>query len=441
MIDSGSTGGFRRDALQLSAARLSSVAALFGVNVAAARLLEAQAVGAVAVGQTVGLLAAMLANGGLNISTIFFLRRPPTERDTVAGALLALAGASCAVAILAALASAPIVFATVLGSPDWALLLAAALMAAGMIAFEFTGAVLLAIDRVGRFTLQELGRGWGSLAAVILALVVLPRPEAVLLGLAVGYAAGAALGWVWSRRTVRLVPRVDAAFSREALAFGLRGQAGNILQYVGLRLDLLLVPAFLTLQAGGLYFVAVRVSDAVGQIGTAASSLLFPRVAAEDDRSETRLTERVARMTILGVAVVAALIGVAADPLLRVVFGGEYATGATALQVLLAGVVPLSLCRVLVADLKGRGRPGLASLGSMAMAVATVALDIVLIPAWGLVGAAVASLLGYGLGAVALAAAYHRVTHGALLALVPRWSDVRELTALVGYAWRARAAE
>ena len=441
MIDSGPPRGFGRDALQLSAARLSSVAALFGVNVAAARLLDPEAVGAVAVGQTVGLLAAMLANGGLNISTVFFLRRSPTERDAVAGALVALASASCAVAIVAAIASAPIVFSTVLGSPEWGLLLAAALMAASMIAFEFTGAVLLAIGRTGRFTLQELGRGWGSLAAVIVALVLLRRPESVLAGLAVGYAAGAALGWAWSHRTVRMVPRVDAAFSRRALAFGLRGQAGNILQYVGLRVDLLLVPAFMTLQAGGLYFVAVRVSDAVGQIGTAAASLLFPRVVAEDDRSSTRLTERVARVTMLGVAVVAALLGVAADPVLRIVFGGGYASGAPALQVLLAGAVPLSLCRVLVADLKGRGRPGLASMGSMAMAGATVALDVVLIPAWGLMGAALASLIGYALGAVALATAYHRVTGGAILALMPRWSDVRDLAGLAGRAWRVRATE
>jgi Na+-driven multidrug efflux pump len=46
-------------------------------------------------------------------------------------------------------------------------------------------------------------------------------------------------------------------------------------------------------------------------------------------------------------------------------------------------------------DLRGRGRPGTSSLLAGVMMVATIALDLVLIPPFGYVGAAVASLAVY----------------------------------------------
>jgi stage V sporulation protein B len=415
----------------LAAARLSTVAAFFGVSVVGARLLDPATLGSAAVGQTVGMIAGLVANAGINISTIYFLQQRPDERPSLVRNLVAIGIGAAATSILVVLLAAPLIFGLVLEGADWPLLAAAAAMGATMIAFEFSGALLLGLGRPGRFTMLELARGWGSLIGVGLLLAGPLRTDAGLVtGLALGYAAAAVMGLGWTRRSgLSLAPRADREFTRTALGFGLRGQIGNVFQFLGVRLDLLLVPALLDLRSAGVYFVAVRVSDVVGQAATAASSLVFPRVAALADQRQTTLTERVTRLTIWIVAGTAIVLAIAGELILRVAFGDEYVGGAVVLPILLLAVLPLSVGRILAADLKGRGRPELVSIGALAAVSATFVFQLALIPLLGLRGAGLAAVLAHASSAIVLLAAYRSVTGGRLTALVPRPSDLTGLVA------------
>ena len=415
----------------LTLARLSSAAALFGVTVIAARLLVPEDVGSAGVGQVIGTFAALLASGGLNISTIYFLRRRSSERPELAGHFVALAVASAALAVALGLAAAPIVFGPILGIANWPLLAAAAALAASVIAYEFLGALLLALEERRRFVLLEVVRGWGSLLCAGILLAVWNDDFGVVLGMALGFGAASVLGASRAARRVPLRPRFDGATSRTALAFGARGQVGNILQFLGVRLDLLLVPALLNLEQAGLYYVAVRVSDLVGQAATASSSFLFPHVAGQADQGDTAMTERVTRMTAIATVVAAIAVAAAAAPIVEGAFGTAYTEGIPALFILLAAVVPLSIGRLLAADLKGRGRPGVVSVAALVSVGVTVVLDLALIPQMGIFGAAVASLVAYSLMTAALLYAYRAATGAALVSLVPRLEDVRDLRALI----------
>ena len=425
------TGGrsFGTEAALLTAARFVTVAALFVVQVLAARVLGPEALAAAAVGQTIGMIAALVANGGLNIAAIYYLQRARDDRATLVPRLSALLIAACAVSIVIVVAVGPAVVGWAVGEDDPSLVIGAAGFAAAMIAFEVAGAVLLGLGRSASFTRMELTRGIGSLLAVgVLLLGPWSTAPGFVVGLALGYALAAALGLLATGRAgVALMPRFDAQFSRAALGFGLRGQVGNVLQFLGVRLDLLIVPALVDLRAAGIYVVAVRTSDVVGQVATAASSLVFPRVAGQQDSHSTDFTERATRMTLVAVAMPAVLIAVAAEPILRLLFGEVYAAGTNALVILLVAMVPLSLTRIVAADLKGRGRPGLVSWASLLSAVATVCLDLLLVPQLGIVGAAIASLLAYTIGAAAILLMYRSATAARLGALVPTLADLRDL--------------
>ena len=429
-------GGGRRFGTQvafLAAARLSTVAALFGVSVVGARLLSPDALGSAAVGQTVGMIGGLLANAGINISTIYFLQQRPAERPSLVRHLLAIAIGAGAAAILVVLLAAPLIFGLVIERTDWPLLAAAAALGATMIAFEFSGALLLGLEQPGRYTMLELIRGWGSLLGVALLLIGPLRTDAGLVtGMALGYAAAAVMGLGWTRQSgMSLVPDPDPAFTRTALGFGLRGQIGNVFQFLGVRMDLLLVPALLDLRSAGIYFVAVRISDVVGQAATAAASLVFPRVAALADRRHTTLTERVTRLTLWLVAATALALGLAGELILRVAFGPEYVAGTVVLPILLVAVLPLSLGRILAADLKGRGRPELVSLGALAAVGATFVFQLALIPVLGLRGAGLAAALAHTSSAIILLLGYRSVTGGRLSSLVPRPADLADLVATV----------
>lgn len=415
----------------LTVARLSSALALFGATVIAARLLTPDQVGSAAVGQVIGTFAALLASGGLNISTIYFLRRRSSETPRLVGAFAALAIASCVLAFVLGLASAPIVFGPVLGAANWPLVAAAGILGASVIGYEFLGALMLAMDEPRRFVMLEVVRGWGSLAWAAVLLALLRADVGLVLGLAGGFASAALLGIRGAAARAPLRPRFDGRVAREALSFGARGQVGNVLQFLGVRLDLLIVPALLDLDQAGLYYVAVRVSDLVGQAATASASFLFPHVAGQSDHHDTAMTERVTRVTLVVTLAAAVVVAAGALPLVELAFGTAYAEATPALLVMLMAVVPLSIGRLISADLKGRGRPGTVSLAAVVAVIATVVLDLALIPGFGIVGAAIASLVAYSLMAAALLYTYRVATGATLTFLVPGAEDLRDLRTLV----------
>ncbi|MGH3491517.1 MAG: lipopolysaccharide biosynthesis protein [Actinopolymorphaceae bacterium] len=419
----------------LTAARLGSVAAMFLAGVVAARLLDPSALGVAGVGLTVAWAVAIVANGGLNIAAIYFLgrRAHARGRGRVVAYILALTGCAVLAGVLLTGVAAPLVGAVVLGRQAPVLFAAATLLAVATIGYEVAGALLLGLERRRSYVVADVLRSAATLGFTVLLLaLVLRTAEGYVLATALGVVVPAVVALRAVRRTVgSLRPRFDAAFSREAMRLGLAGQLGNVLTFLNLRLDLLLVPALLRLDLAGIYFVATRVADVVGQASTATASMLFPHVTGQPDRRATAVTERTSRLTLLATVAAAVVLAGGASLLLGWVFGPAYRQGTHALLILLVGMVPLALARVLAADLKGRGRPGLVSVGSGVGAVLTVVTDVMLIPVWGIEGAAVASVVAYGGTAVVLLACYRRVTGGRLRRLVPRPGDLADLTRLL----------
>jgi len=428
--------GLGTSVAMLTGARLVAVLAQFAAGVLAARLLQPGPLGAASVGLSVGWVLAIVANGGLNISAIYYLGRRPQQAHLLVRTLMPLLGVALVIAAVLPVLLTPIVGPLTLHRSGWVdlpLFAAAGLLAAGTVGYEVAGAVLLGVhDRRG-YIVGDLVRSVATLAAVGL---LLAGPLRTATGYVLATAAGAVLPGLWlairvRRRLGPLRPRWDRGFNREALRTGLTGQASNVLTFLNLRLDTMLVPAFVGLGAAGVYFVATRVSEVLAQLSNAAAAMLFPHVAAAAARRATGTTERVVRLTLVGTLLGGVVLAGCSGIVLNLVFGAAYRSGTMSLIIMVAAMLPLAFGRVLAADLKGRGRVGVVSIAAGAGAVITVAADVALLPIWGIAGAAVASVLAYAVTAVMLAVAYRRVTGAALSRLCPRPADVVDLGRLV----------
>jgi stage V sporulation protein B len=427
--------GLARDVALLAGVRLGAVGAGFLTSVLAARVLGTTELGAAAVGLTTGIIAALLANGGLNISSIYFLGRRPAERGAITHRSFTLGLGAMSLAALLVLAFARIAAPDAFTAERTDLVIAAAALAASIVAFELFGALLLGHDRRTAYLVVQAIEGVGSFAVV--AAVFLAGGAT-----AAGYVLGSAIAaFVAALFAIVVVQRIvggrplaySAAFTREALALGLRGQVGNVLQMLNLRLDLLLVPVLLTLDAAGVYVIAVRMSEVVAQIASAAAAYLFPAVS-RSAATHTALTERTVRVTLVIIVAVGIVIAALAPVLLTLFFGPAYAAGTDALRITMIAMVPLAVTRLMASDMKGRGRPGLVSVSAAGALAATVAFALLLIPAYGIVGAAAASVIAYSAGAAVLLVAYRRVTGSPLGRLVPTGRDVREIAGGFGAA-------
>jgi stage V sporulation protein B len=415
-------GGFGRNLAALSTIKLIGLGSSFLAAVVAARLLQPDQFGAAGVAQAFAIFVAVVANCGLSMAAIYRLRRTEVVRREV-GATIGLTAPLAALAALVAGIGLAITGRAMGLQPDVTLVTATLLLAAATVIADVAGSMLLGVGANGPYTISEALRYLSTLPLVLVVLLIVPSAAGYLVASisAVVLAIVFALAVV-RRRTGTIRPRVDVPTWKAALRFGLRGQPGNILQYFSLRVDLILVGALAGLGPAAIYLVATRIAEVSTQVANAATSFLFPAVATVD--SPTRLTGGVIRSVIVVVIAMSVGLAVLGPAILGILFGPPYDTGYVALVILLVSSIPLSYSRLISADIKGRGRPGLVSIASMIGVPITIVGDIVLVPIYGIVAAAAVSLVAYGATAIALSQVYQGVSGIPAVDLVPTWADV-----------------
>jgi O-antigen/teichoic acid export membrane protein len=220
--------------------------------------------------------------------------------------------------------------------------------------------------------------------------------------------------------------QLDPASLREQALFGMRGQAGNLMQLLNYRLDQYLVLLLVSASGVGIYAVGVQLSQSIWYLANAVATVLIPRLASAGDEESSHDTALLCRNTLLVSALAAACIAALAPWFVPAVFGDDFSDSVRPLLWLLPGTVALSGSKILTSYIFSKGRPGLNSLITVAGLAVTVVTDLVLIPAFEVEGAAVASTLAYLTHFALALAAYRQLSGGAILdALLVRGEDLR----------------
>jgi O-antigen/teichoic acid export membrane protein len=138
-------------------------------------------------------------------------------------------------------------------------------------------------------------------------------------------------------------------------------------------------------------------------------------------------------VTLVAVAA-AAVVGMLLIP---VVFGSRFSSSRTPFLILLPGALGYAGQKVFSSALTGLGRPGRSSFGPLMAVITGLALDALLIPAYGANGAALAASAAFGAGGLAAMVAFHASLPFRFRELVPGRADVRSAGAAID-GWRAR---
>jgi O-antigen/teichoic acid export membrane protein len=192
---------------------------------------------------------------------------------------------------------------------------------------------------------------------------------------------------------------------RVFLAYGLRSNAADAIQLINYRADLYFVNFFVGPAAAGLYALAISLCEKLWLVAEAMTAVLFPRFARFAEDSEHLLLATVAIAIAVSVCG-AGLLAVAAHFMIAPLFGPEFKDAANAINWLLPGVVVICFGKILTAFLAARGRVAMNLVASALAAFLNVGCNLYLTPRYGIVGAAMATSLGYmALVAVAVAGA------------------------------------
>lgn len=203
----------------------------------------------------------------------------------------------------------------------------------------------------------------------------------------------------------------DRSLLRAMMRYGSRVQVGTILQLLNYRLDVLILQFFRPLAAVGYYVVAAILAELVITVANAFQSSVLPLVShyEGEERQATTSTRALRHHSILAVA---ATIGNAVFAPLVIVYlyGPHFHSALLPFFILLPGMWFLGTGTVVSGDLRGRGHPGLSSVVAGAAVVVTIVLDVILIPFFGVPGAAVTSVIAYTVYGVTSLIALSRVS-------------------------------
>lgn len=184
-----------------------------------------------------------------------------------------------------------------------------------------------------------------------------------------------------------------------AVRLNIGGGLGEVVLMGMLRVDFLILAAFLPVAEVGLYAVATSLTELLWVAPDATAQVVLP-LAAEENGADA--VPRIFRLTLLVVILTGTVLSVAGPALVPALFGAEYSDAVSAIPFLAVAAVGAAAWKVLAGDVAARGRTSSRLSSSLAGLAAMVLADVVLIPLWGIIGASVASATGYMVSAVYL---------------------------------------
>lgn len=332
---------------------------------------------------------------GMPLSVVWQLPRRQDQQGSVSGAAFPLALGALGVMALLYIPARLIV-----DGPEFdALWTLISIVTALQIAGDHLSGSLRALGQLGAANLARLSQSLSGLLGVSIAAILIPTPAALFAGWVCGWLVHAVWTAVAVRRANALGWTSSASIFAEQAIYGLRVYPGLLLTHASHRVDLLLVGALLDSAAAGVYGVAVRVVEGLNLIPMAVTFVSFP--AASRGASERRPSElrSVLVVALAGAAPAALFVGIAAPIAIPWVFGAEFREAVAPLTILLPGVVAMATTKVVFSELVARGRTTAYLWLSGSGLVALLCLDLLLIPPYGVIGAAIASTVAYVIGA------------------------------------------
>lgn len=241
-----------------------------------------------------------------------------------------------------------------------------------------------------------------------------------------------AFAWIlWSVvQTYHPTLRGAREASRQLLHYGGRSYGVDLAGILSVYLDQALAVGLLSSASMGIYAVALNVARVVAAANGSVAMVVFPKLVNLEPAEMARAVARAGRMaSIAGVGIGLAVL--AAGPfLLRWLYGPAFSAAIQILPILVCQVIVAGLVYVLLQGFLAAGRPGVATGVQLAGLAVSVPLFLVLVPRFGLVGAALALLMSASVRLLLTVVCYRFILH----VPAPRvWIDATDLADLARY--------
>ncbi len=435
------SGGFSERVVTLFAAQL--VTAVIGIfnSILFARLLGPEAKGDYYLLVLVPNTVLVLVQLGLPTALGFYAARGRTTE--IVRRAVALAIFLSTVSLLAVFLLLPTLESALFRGVDRTLVVVAVCVIPVLVVTTFVSSIVIALKSVRWYAGVLIGQ---SLTSLVLLVVIVGFMGYAVEGALATYLVAALFGvtgfLVGAVRAVRGVHAGPAVTWWELVRYGVPLYPSSLTSFFSSRADVFLIAALVSDQSAalGYYSMAVTLAEMATYLPNAVSSIFLPHVAGIAREDADRHVTAVARSTILLTGATALLIVPAGTILISVVLPA-FTPALPALYMLLPAVVSLAIARVVGEYVSGLGLTGRTSVATVIGFAVNLVANVILIPVYGIVGAAASSLLSYTVTALVITLIASRLAGAPLHRFwVPGVADARFIAstaaALLGRALR-----
>lgn len=403
----------------------------FVITIVLGRCLGAAELGLYRMSVTINGLALLLAALGVPAAMIKHVAEARGSRETIdtivsAGVLTSLAAGVIAGAAFFTFSGR---VAALMNMPDlaWPLIALAISLPFALVSGALLGA-LNGLRRMGTYAVATVAQGLFTFVVSFTLIGLGCGVRGAIAGLVIANVLCCALLLFMSRSLFRFRLSGLAGTAKEMLAFGARVLLANGINQVNYQADIVLIGFFTTAASVGYYSVAVILSTFFWLIPQSIQTITYPAIAEYWARGDRQAIQALVDKGIKFSAWLLFPLGLAvtcfAPLIVGAIYGDDFERAVLPLQVLLIGsIVNGAIQRPIGSILYAIGMPDLNLKIFSAAAAGNIVLNVLLIPAAGIGGAAVATAFSY------------LFTTGCILYCAVRYAGVR-----LDYGYLARLA-
>jgi O-antigen/teichoic acid export membrane protein len=374
----------------------------------------------------------LVADFGISSSVTYFVSKERMEERQAIGFSVVAAFTLGLLGLVLAAALWPLLESSVMSGVTIQEFLVALAAVPPMLFAQFWMRMSMAKGRFVPVMRYQIAVSVGTLVIVVLVLLVAGLGVLELLAaITLMHVLLSAILLVGDIRRYGITFRIGRDLLRGIASYGSRTYVGGLVNYAVLRIDAFILNAYTSTTQVGQYTIAVTLTEKLWLVDSSVGYATMPEVVSRERDDAARVVAAANRNVILITVIVGLALFLLAPLVIGVLYGEDFLPAVTPLRILVPGVIAYASGRTLLQYHQGQlARPGIASAVLGVAAIVGVGLYLLLIPAYGMAGAALASTITYTIVFVVALTLFLRASDvGIVETLVPRPEDVRRYIA------------
>ena len=220
---------------------------------------------------------------------------------------------------------------------------------------------------------------------------------------------------LYSAFFIKIVHKLSIRFKPDAssviplISYGLKSYLQLISGHLIYQADIYIIAYLMDARHVAFYAISVSVATLLWYLPNTVGIVLFPELSSIPSEKEIhKISTMVCRNTLMIAFLGAIFLSIAGKYLIQYIYGAEYIHSINAMLLILPGVVIMSIYKVLTRNFSSRNRQQVSIMAASISLIVNIGLNFVLIPRYGIEGAAIASTVSYFLAGAILVFAVNR---------------------------------